>query len=571
VHQHQLHHGQFAYSHVQYDSDTLQYALLRPGASTYIYIPQALFAKGAAEEELKVNDLSQDLQRFRGMLPIAHTSTADKRYAIFEGHVRVADHLELGGNVEAHELHPKCRGARHYLALTNSSFYLIFRSADGKYVGASTSSLVTAADWHEFEVPMHLHAADGMVLFPSSSGGVEYVGVLRRGEALVYTSNAQLRALPNMDGVIRPIRRTNLCRQLQQEMSRVKVRLAVGTQLQTKVEVSPHLEYALQALINVQRIDPQVFRQALKVDSANLDQQSLLDILTDIGPRLQTDEDEVASDPVELALSKVVGLADVKAKIRALRQSLRLDARRQELGKRVNSISTNHMVFMGNPGTGKTSVARILVSVFGELGILKSGQLVEVQRDDLVGQYVGWTATKTRERIDAAKGGVLFVDEAYRLTSSGSRNDFGPEAVDEIMKDLTTGDPLVIVAGYGDEMERFLKSNPGLTRRFTHTFHFEDYTPLEIADIFLQKVEDSGFELSTELTAAAWRERIACTIEDHTTPTWRAKRNGGVAEALLTETRQALDSRLDVEASPEQLMTFQFADVSLAARKLQDV
>ena len=135
-----------------------------------------------------------------------------------------------------------------------------------------------------------------------------------------------------------------------------------------------------------------------------------------------------------------------------------------------------HLVFKGSPGTGKTHAARLIANLLRELGYVQ-GSLVEVQRADLVAGYVGQTALKTRRVINRAKGGVLFVDEAYSLVEGdgGKSSDFGREAVQELMRDLTSGDPVVILAGYPSEMEGFLRVNPGLGRRFQVRFDFKDY------------------------------------------------------------------------------------------------
>ena len=159
-------------------------------------------------------------------------------------------------------------------------------------------------------------------------------------------------------------------------------------------------------------------------------------------------------------------------------------------------VTTPHFVFRGNPGTGKTTFARLVGKLLADCGVVAKNKVVEVQRSDLVGEYVGSTAQKTRKVIEQAKGGVLFIDEAYTLSVPGSSKDFGTEAIEEIMRNMNDGDPCVIVAGYPAEMEDFLATNPGLARRFKGDITFDDYTPGELAQIFMKRVESSEYRLT---------------------------------------------------------------------------
>jgi len=160
------------------------------------------------------------------------------------------------------------------------------------------------------------------------------------------------------------------------------------------------------------------------------------------------------------------------------------------------------MVFSGNPGTGKTTIARLMARVYHSLGILSKGQLVEVDRSRLVAGYVGQTAIKTRKVIDSALGGVLFIDEAYALNGGGA-NDFGQEAIDTLLKAMEDhrDDLVVIVAGYDGLMDEFIHSNPGLESRFNRFLHFADYTAEELLAIFRMQCEKGCYILEPEAEA----------------------------------------------------------------------
>ena len=196
-------------------------------------------------------------------------------------------------------------------------------------------------------------------------------------------------------------------------------------------------------------------------------------------------------------LNSLVGLDTVKKHISVLNSRLRIEYLRQRSGLSVFGTS-NHLVFTGNPGTGKTTVARIVASIFRDLGVVKKGHLVEVQRSDLVGEYIGHTATKTRAVIECALDGVLFIDEAYTLVHGNHERDFGHEAIGELLKAMEDYKDrlVVIVAGYTDEMKKFIHSNPGLASRFKTTIHFEDYDASELSNIFENLCTEHDYELS---------------------------------------------------------------------------
>ncbi len=213
-------------------------------------------------------------------------------------------------------------------------------------------------------------------------------------------------------------------------------------------------------------------------------------------------------EPLLNELNSLVGLESVKAEVTELINFLKVQKLRHAKGMPTAPLSL-HVVFFGNPGTGKTSVARLLSKIYQSLGILSSGQLVETDRSGLVAGYVGQTALKVNEVVNKALGGILFIDEAYSLTQ-GYENDFGKEAINTLIKQMEDNrDNLaVIVAGYTDKMEQFLSSNPGLRSRFNRYWKFEDYTPIELIAIFESFCKTGGFQLST-----AAREKLTMIFQ----------------------------------------------------------
>lgn len=212
---------------------------------------------------------------------------------------------------------------------------------------------------------------------------------------------------------------------------------------------------------------------------------------------LETEDTEANEKPQEVhvdaggfehvmqEMDSLVGLSPIKQKIREYSDYLRFVALRKEKGFQETDKINLHAVFKGNPGTGKTTVARLLGKIYKELGLLKKGHVIEVDRGDLVAEYIGQTAPKTKEAIKRAKDGVLFIDEAYSLARKDDDNkDFGKEAIEVLLKELSDStDIAIVVAGYPDEMEIFLESNPGLKSRFVIQYEFPDYTPQELVQI----------------------------------------------------------------------------------------
>jgi SpoVK/Ycf46/Vps4 family AAA+-type ATPase len=198
-------------------------------------------------------------------------------------------------------------------------------------------------------------------------------------------------------------------------------------------------------------------------------------------------------------LDALVGLSKIKANVKSLINLVKVRKLREENGLVVPPMSL-HMVFMGNPGTGKTTVARILAELYCAIGVLSKGHLTEVDRSGLVAGFVGQTAIKTGDVIKKALGGILFIDEAYALVSKDGTNDFGHEAVETLLKAMEDNrdDFIVIVAGYEGLMEEFISSNPGLESRFNRYFVFEDYTSDELFTIFDGMCEKNQYVLSND-------------------------------------------------------------------------
>lgn len=199
-------------------------------------------------------------------------------------------------------------------------------------------------------------------------------------------------------------------------------------------------------------------------------------------------------------LNSLIGLSSVKREVEGLINVVKNRKRREELGLKQPELSL-HMVFSGNPGTGKTTVARLIAEIYHELGLISGGQLIEVDRSKLVAGYVGQTAIQTKEVIDSAIGGILFIDEAYTLSNDKANGDnFGQEAIDTLLKSMEDNrdNLIVIVAGYPDLMKEFLASNPGLESRFNTHIHFDDYSAPELLELLKYSCKKNGMSLSQD-------------------------------------------------------------------------
>ena len=208
------------------------------------------------------------------------------------------------------------------------------------------------------------------------------------------------------------------------------------------------------------------------------------------------------SDPYQ-ELDDLIGLKQVKDEVRALANFVKIQKQREANGLKIPKMSY-HLVFTGSPGTGKTTVARIVARIYKDLGVLKKGHTVETDRSGLVANYVGQTATKTNAIVDSALNGVLFIDEAYALVpDGGGGQDYGQEAISTLLKRMEDDrDKLVvIIAGYSNEMKRFIDSNPGLQSRFNRYIDFPDYSGSELTEIFKMYMKKNQYTLSAEAEA----------------------------------------------------------------------
>jgi len=244
-------------------------------------------------------------------------------------------------------------------------------------------------------------------------------------------------------------------------------------------------------------------KQAQRLQGLNISAMSNEELMTIHQEDIPYDAPQtVSADDCLKKLDGLVGLSGVKREIANLTAFLNLQIARGE----TNTFQGKHYVFTGNPGTGKTTVARIMADIFKTLGVVARGQLVEADRSKLVAGFSGQTAIKTNQLVDQAMGGVLFIDEAYTLKSSDG-DTFGAEAIDTLLKRLEDdrGKFICIVAGYTDQMHDFIDTNPGLKSRFTQTIHFDDYTPDELTEIFLKLAAGKNFTVDEDTKAAIHR------------------------------------------------------------------
>ena len=270
-------------------------------------------------------------------------------------------------------------------------------------------------------------------------------------------------------------------------------------------------------------------------------------------------------EDLQRELDSYIGLEAVKREVKNLINLVTVYQLRRKNDLPTTDLSL-HMVFTGNPGTGKTTIARLMARIYHALGILSKGQLVEVDRSGLVAGYVGQTALKTSKVIDSALGGVLFIDEAYALNGR-AENDFGQEAIDTILKAMEDhrDDLVVIVAGYDDLMDRFIHSNPGLESRFNRFLHFDDYTADEMLAIFRMQCEKGCYQLDDGVA-----EMVRDFIQEENTDSMSFGNARGVRnlfEQILVCQANRLAGQETV--TREDLMQITVRDV-LAARGLEE-
>ena len=291
-------------------------------------------------------------------------------------------------------------------------------------------------------------------------------------------------------------------------------------------------------------------------------------------------EDDGSDDPLPLTeeelkkaememneeLAKLVGMDTVKENMRKLCKQLSLDIKRRQGG--LNTLdSIRHMMFTGNPGVGKTTVSRLVAKLYYQLGVSSKDTVVEVQKGDLVAGYVNQTAMKTSKKIREARGGILFVDEAYQLTQALQRgqSDFSGESIDEMMKVMNDSGrraTTFVFAGYKKEMDEFVQYNAGLESRIKYKFHFDDYTVPELVTITNIKMSSKGYKMTSDAQSS-----LESIISKGTTSELRSKYNGRLVDNMLQWASDEMNTRLPLDASGDSLITLETTDFSNAIRR----
>ncbi len=272
------------------------------------------------------------------------------------------------------------------------------------------------------------------------------------------------------------------------------------------------------------------------------------------------DDKPMTYDEALAELDELVGLESVKAEVTKLASFIKISEARRKAGLKVPSMSY-HMVFTGNPGTGKTTVARIMAKIFRSLGVLKKGHLIETDRSGLVAGYVGQTAKQTNDIIDNALDGILFIDEAYALAEDGGKG-YGGEAIATLLKRMEDDRDrlIVVVAGYTDEMKTFIDANPGLKSRFNRYIEFQDYSAEELAEMFRRRAKKNQYTLAPDIAT-----NLVPALRVLTRKRDRQFGNGRFVRNLFEKSveRQAVRLAAAKNPSPEDLVTLTAADVDL--------
>ena len=286
-------------------------------------------------------------------------------------------------------------------------------------------------------------------------------------------------------------------------------------------------------------------------------------------PAGEKEEPEQTLEELMAELDSLIGLDGVKREVRSLINLIKVRRMRMEHDLKVMDMSF-HMVFTGNPGTGKTTVARLVAKIYKQLGFLSKGQLIETDRSGLVAGYVGQTAGKVTEVVKSALGGILFIDEAYALARKGMDNDFGREAIDTLVKLMEDNrdDLVVIVAGYTDEMHDFLTSNPGLISRFNKYIDFPDYTDDELMAILAMNAKKQGYTIAEEANAVVRAMLESMTVGERMDfGNARGMRN--TLEKLVQEQANRI-AAIEGEITREMLLEITAEDAQIAIHGEED-
>ena len=288
------------------------------------------------------------------------------------------------------------------------------------------------------------------------------------------------------------------------------------------------------------------------------------DVKSAIGHEYKIHGDENI-DEILKSMDDLVGLENIKEEVRTLIDFIKVNQIRKKHGLKLNQINF-HSVFYGPPGTGKTTVARLMGRIFKTLGLLSKGHVIEVERADLVAGYIGQTAIKTNEKIDEALNGILFIDEAYALSQTKSGNDFGQEAIECLLKRMEDerDNFYVIVAGYKEFMDNFIKSNFGLQSRFSRYFYFKDYQPDELMAIFQKFCKSANYILTDQA-----RQKVSVFFNRQYSSKDASFGNARFARNLLEKISQIQSSRISKIKNPSRkdLITIEAADVEKAFEK----